>query len=271
MLSKLATQSRRTLRACRDDAGFHLLGILSLVVAFLCLSGALLSLTNLEHLATHFAPEPTLAILLAQPAVPESKLALLRKLEELNMVDKVTALGAAQKMLDVALIRGTPPDQVQLLIKRLRNIDLVERVDAIPSPYDPLRELIQVGLTGTISLLLLVGLCVVAVIANTIRLAIHHRREELQVLQLCGATRRFICAPFLWEGTLLGLLSALIAQTTLFLLFQGLPDTTLQSFQAVLGVKPVFIHPLSGLAVLLFGSLMGVLGSALSLRRYLTY
>ena len=45
-------------------------------------------------------------------------------------------------------------------------------------------------------------LCVLAIIGNTIRLAVANRRREIEVLKLCGATDSFVRSPFMIEGTL---------------------------------------------------------------------
>ncbi len=57
----------------------------------------------------------------------------------------------------------------------------------------------------------LLGLAVVIIISNTIRLAILSRRDEIEIMKLIGATDRFIRRPFLYGGAIQGLLGALLA------------------------------------------------------------
>src|SRR5690606_36365779 len=70
--------------------------------------------------------------------------------------------------------------------------------------YDALR----VG--GSILVVVLLSAALVA-IDNSIRAAITARRDEIDVMRLVGASRRFIRAPFLIEGGLLGLISATVS------------------------------------------------------------
>src|SRR5438445_13236532 len=107
-------------------------------------------------------------------------------------------------------------------------------------------------------------------VANTIRLAIFARRREIGVMKLVGATNWFIRVPFMLEGMLEGLLGGALA------------------FGAVWGMKTVFIDRLreslpflqgiyvnSGqmvsilIATIAIGAIVGGVGSAIALRRFL--
>lgn len=58
---------------------------------------------------------------------------------------------------------------------------------------------------------ILLGLAVIVIIGNTIRLDIQNRREEIEVVKLIGASNAFVRRPFLWSGFWYGLLGALFA------------------------------------------------------------
>ena len=69
-------------------------------------------------------------------------------------------------------------------------------------------SLIQGGATG-ISIVL--GLAALLIVANTIRLAVYARKDELDILALVGASRTFVRVPFMLEGTIQGLVGGAIA------------------------------------------------------------
>ena len=64
---------------------------------------------------------------------------------------------------------------------------------------------------GATAIGIVLGLAALLIVANTIRLAVYARRDELDILALVGASRTFVRVPFMLEGTLQGLLGGLIA------------------------------------------------------------
>ena len=112
----------------------------------------------------------------------------------------------------------------------------------------------------------------VALIVNTIQLAIFARRREVAVMKLVGATNWFIRIPFMLEGFIHGLAGVAIA----FGLTYGLRNW-IASFlpdQTILGTSNLFVTPheaiLTGFVLLGVGAAVGVLGSAFAVRRYLS-
>ena len=85
----------------------------------------------------------------------------------------------------------------------------VQRFHAI---LDIVRQAIAIGAT-------LLGIAIVVIIGNTIRLDIENRREEIEVTKLIGASNAFVRRPFLWTGFWYGLFGGLMA---LALVYYGL-------------------------------------------------
>lgn len=98
-----------------------------------------------------------------------------------------------------------------------------------------------VYLIGSVALLLII--VAVALINNTIRLALYSKRFSIKTMQLVGATSRYIRRPFLWQAIGIGVLSGIIAMALLFGLFYALNNTmssieityTIQTFLILLG------------------------------------
>lgn len=107
-------------------------------------------------------------------------------------------------------------------------------------------------------------------IVNTIRLATYARRREIQVMKLVGATNWFIRVPFMFEGLVQGAIGAALAFAGVYALRVILSDLTGKSknlFQAfyVTGGDALAI----GLLIVMVGAVVGALGSAIGLRRFL--
>lgn len=119
-------------------------------------------------------------------------------------------------------------------------------------------------------LMILLALAVVLIIGNTLRLAIHHRHEEIRVLKLVGAADVYITRPFLYQGIFYGLGSALVA---LFLV--NIFMLTLEMAINQLTDAYKISYPISGLSIrqilllFCFAGILGWLGARLSVKRQL--
>jgi cell division transport system permease protein len=112
----------------------------------------------------------------------------------------------------------------------------------------------------------------IALIVNTIQLAIFARRREVAVMKLVGATNWFIRVPFMLEGLLQGMLGAVLA-FGLSYLFRD----TIASFvsnTALVGGNSLYVTPseavYTGVVILILGALVGAFGSAFAVRRFLS-
>ena len=117
---------------------------------------------------------------------------------------------------------------------------------------------------------LLIVLCVVSVVIvmNTIRTAVYHRRKEIEVMKLVGATEWFVRGPFVIEGIMTGVIAAAIALALLVIAY----EPAVQQFKSDVGFIPLSYDPtfISSLArdLLVAGALLGALGSYIGVRRY---
>jgi cell division transport system permease protein len=114
-------------------------------------------------------------------------------------------------------------------------------------------------------------LSALVLILNTIRMAIFSRRREVAVMKLVGATNWFIRVPFMLEGLIQGVAGAVVAFGLVFLL-RDLVASTVQHYD--LQIANALLVPVSdavgtGVFVLVVGGIVGAIGSALAVRRFL--
>lgn len=112
--------------------------------------------------------------------------------------------------------------------------------------------------------------CVAAIfiVANTIRLVIYSRREEVEIMRLVGATDYFIKVPFYVVGLIQGALGAVIGMGLLYLLYYLMSANVEQeSLPGLFSLK--FIPPAALCAILLGSMLVGWLGCYISLKQFL--
>ena len=168
------------------------------------------------------------------------------------------------------IVEASSVEQLRLLVDGLgqreevssAQVDLrwIERLNAI---IDLIWRIVSI-ISG------LLGLAVLSIVGNTIRLDIHNRREEIVVIKLIGATDAFVRRPFLYGGLVYGaaggLLGTLLVIATLW--FIDAPSTYLaalygSTFQwATIGVSTVLL-------LISTGALLGLIGAWLSVGRHL--
>ncbi len=116
----------------------------------------------------------------------------------------------------------------------------------------------------------LLGLAVLLITGNTIRLEIQNRREEIEITKLIGATGGFIRRPFLYSGLWYGLSGALLATILVELAFLQLDGPVRQLadlYQSGFSLRT--LSPGEALNLLLTGAVLGLLGAWLAVGRHL--
>lgn len=126
---------------------------------------------------------------------------------------------------------------------------------------DALRNI--AGLVG-LAIGLAFALVSIVIIGVTIRITVLQRAREIHIMRLVGATDWFIRGPFLLEGAIKGLLGGIAALVLCGLVFAGFKSQGLG-----LGVGLGFFNVGQSLLLLLFGTLLGLTGSLVSVSRHL--
>jgi len=107
------------------------------------------------------------------------------------------------------------------------------------------------------------ALSALLIVANTIRLAVYARRDELDILLLVGASRSFVSLPFLLEGAVQGALGGGLALGLLYGMYRLLLPGLAEGLAFLLGyADPAFLGSGGALWLVAGGSVLGVLGSA---------
>ena len=125
--------------------------------------------------------------------------------------------------------------------------------------------------TGVILVLLVI--ISIFIIANTIKLTVHARRKEISIMKYVGATNGFIRWPFIVEGILIGIISAIITIVILGFTYNFIADKI--SSSEVMNVMGYNLLTYSNMLSMLFvvyigmGIGIGAVGSAISMRKYL--
>jgi len=163
------------------------------------------------------------------------------------------------------------PSQAQAIAKQFDGYPGVRDVESPNQAIKNMESVTKILQWVFLILALILLLSASVLILNTIRLAIFARRREVSVMKLVGATNWFIRIPFMFEGVVQGLLGAIVATVVVFGLHEvldalGNGQTTNIWYQMRLSTHQVVF---TSLEVLLVGVLIGSVGSALGIRRFL--
>ncbi len=197
--------------------------------------------------------------------------------------DFQTALGAQSGMLD-GLPRDVLPASLEISLKPAhRDSPMVEQIAArlrgekqfasVEYPQQWVERLGLIVLAVEWAKWSLGGLLFLAtffIVGSAVKLALLARQDEIEIMQLVGASEELIQAPFVLEGMIQGLAGSALSVAMLWGLFVLARSEfpTLAGFMAPL-VRPQFLDPASITLVLASGGLLGAAGSLFSLRRFI--
>lgn len=159
---------------------------------------------------------------------------------------------------------------IQNQILEIENVVKITSSDETVSTLLDLAKGIRI-VTGIILLLLIV--ISIFIIANTIKLTVHARRKEISIMKYVGATNGFIRWPFIVEGMIIGIISSLISIAIVGGVYNLLAEQLVNAnFMQVMNVHLVTLQDMLISMIIVYmilGIGIGVLGSVISMRKYL--
>ncbi len=172
-----------------------------------------------------------------------------------------------QATLEITLADPSYASEVGLALAGER--DAVRKVITKQEEIDTLVGVIDVIRTVGLVAIGLIGLTVLFMIVNTIRIAVYSRANEIEIMRLVGASDSFIRWPFILEGVLCGLIGAVAAIILVSVVWDPIQPILVSVFQMPTAVSA---RNLASLSALLFavGIGIGAVGSWISVRSYLS-
>lgn len=165
----------------------------------------------------------------------------------------------------------TAPATLKNVYNQLKTLPGVDDAQLDMQWVSRLYALLDVAKHLTYGLILLLALAVVLIIGNTLRLVIHQRQEEIQVLKLIGASESFIMRPFLYSGVWYGFTSALLALALVSCFFLSL-SVVLNQLASAFEMQSSFLglSIRQALLLILAATFLGWLGACFSVKRQLS-
>ena len=273
--------------------GTSLLAAGTSTVSLLVLGLFLLAASNASRILERWSAAAEVSIYLADGATPEHRRAIERELTTSGLVSAHSYVTQAEALRRfsaqfpdlAASARSLPtnplPASYDVRIRPERAGDaqvdaLANRVRALPGVGDVrydrrwLDRLVRVVTVARTAGLLLAGLLVIAscvTVMSVVRLTLFARRQEIEIMQLVGAPLSYIRGPFVMEGTLLGVVGAVVATVLLRVAFAAWRGPLAAQATGVVDAGALaFLHPAIVAGLVLGGAAIGFLGGALAAR-----
>ncbi len=290
-LRKLPFLIKEGLRGLWTNRLMSLSSIGVLGVCLLLISNAVLIGANIDSLISQIGRDDAIVIYMQDGTTEEEAKTFAGKLLELSNVSAVKfqsseeALNNWKEILSEYpdLFHGIDPDflppSYSISIRDLEKMDeTVYQLESMPeiSSVRQMADLVGrlVNIRNTVTATLYAIVCILLavslfIIANTVKLAMFSRRKEISIMKFVGGTDAFIRIPFVVEGFVIGLLAALLAFLTQWYVYDYVIAGLLSSVDFIEAIPFAdFCLPLC-IWLPVAGALTGVIGSAVSMHRYL--
>ncbi len=283
---------RQAMRNMVENRLVHLIGLGTMVIAFLMFDAFILIFVNLNSwtqeqgrsltMSIYFKGEPERAVienikkeLLQYPVSitdfisKDDALKSLRKQlgEKAGLLDGLGE-NPLPASLEIILSRDVSGDSLPYELKtRLERIHGIDEVQYSQEWVEKFQAIM--GAVKIIGLVFggLLFLAALFIITNTVKLTIYSRKDEIEILKLVGATNRFVKIPFLIEGSIQGFLGGSVALIVLFLVYVAI-ITKVDLSIGFASLDIIFLSPQFILLLLLMSSIIGFIGSTVSLGRF---
>ena len=192
-----------------------------------------------------------------------------RYAKDLGSEELYEALKEDNPMQDSYIVTFYDLSLFEQTLEDIEKLPFTEQINAETQLADQLSQLRNILMIAGAVVVVLLVLVSLFIISNTIKLTVYSRRLEIGIMKAVGATNFFIRLPFVVEGAVIGLLSAGIAYLVTWLAY----DRVMMLFGGkVIGMTLLSFGSMWWIILLAYlagGVLTGVLGSAISMGRYL--
>ena len=280
-------------RGLRANSIVNLLAVGTISMAMLIVGSFLLVFINLRPAVNSLGDRLEMSVYLKDGLSVHEKDFLLSRIKADPGVKKVVYLSKADALAlfkkelkgQEALIEGLGenplPDSYEVTVdrsyadeekiegmaKKFQGYPGVEDVSYGKQGAKLLSGLYKLITYGGMALALLLGVTVVFIISNSVRLALYSRGQEIELMQWIGATKGFIQGPFLIEGMLLAMLGTALAVSILAGVFYSLPRDVVAFLSQPKGLD--FLPPSVVAYMIISGGLLGLAGGLVSVSRFL--
>jgi len=279
-------------RSLRRNNWMSFASIGTVAVSLFVLGVFLILVLNMNRMASMLESQVQISVYLQDEVTKNERIDLQSDIEKMQGIDTVKfvdkdaakerlseRLGDQKYLLDALGDKNPLPDSFEVTVKTPEMVETaakaIERMEGVESAkygQDVVEHLFDITrlmrIFGLVLMLLLAG-ATIFIISNTIRLTVFARRKEIAIMKYVGATDWFIRWPFLMEGIVLGCIGGILSAIALRSFYAAMAAKIYNTlaFFPLMPQYP-FMNYVTAV-IILSGMLIGAIGSAFSLKRFL--
>ncbi|HIF93605.1 MAG: permease-like cell division protein FtsX [Myxococcales bacterium] len=291
VLNLIAIAIANSVRGIRGATTTSLMAVLTISIVLVLVGSASLLVDNMTGILDEFGAELQLVAYLENDVSKQAQRELVEHVSAAPGVDRVEFVSKDEALVRFEELAGGAellagldenplPASLEIHLRpEARNADAIAILDAALDGLPGIDELahgqewiegygqaVSMVRAGALVLSMVLGLAALLIVANTIRLALYARRDELEILALVGASRTFVRVPFMMEGIFQGLLGGLFALLLIYGAFElALPQVRI-GLELVLGRADLhFFSTAESISLVVLGAGLGLLGAITAL------
>jgi cell division transport system permease protein len=292
LVSQLRSFLRTALRGLRASRVTTAVAVVTIAVTLVLIGSFLVLLENMEGLLEHFGEDLHISLYLEEGLRESERGELAARVQTVEGVESVETVSKEEALrrfeagvgartgllealdenplpasLEVTLLPGRrTPEGLRVAVESIDGLPGIAEVAYGQEWVETYARAVALVRGAAIALGAVLALAAFLIVANTIRLAVYARSDELEIVSLVGGSRTFVNAPFLLEGLIQGAAGAALALVILYALFRILLPGLEAGLELVVGyAEPTFLSGRGMIRVVMGGALLGAMGSAAAL------
>jgi cell division transport system permease protein len=284
---------QESFRNLKRNKTMSIAAITTVVATLFILGISLLTLTTIRQGILQVESKVEVKVYLKDDITSKQKDAIKNKIESIDgivnldyetkqeAVDKFkTQLGEQNESLVEGLKKDNPlpnsyivkvktPEIVSQVVNSIKGMDGIDTIQDARGVVDKIIKITNaIKWIGTIVLIILIGVSLF-LIGNTIKITVYSRRKEIGIMKYIGATDWFIRWPFIIEGIVIGIIGAIVSDIVLYYMYKIVYVKASYAPLLMCFVNPQYVYTHILGIFILSGSIIGAVGSILSIRKFL--
>ena len=291
----LARNIRDSFKGVFRNFSLSLASISCITITLIVVAISIILSYNVNNFTTLVEKDVTIVAFLDVDAKEEDRQNILKEIKKLDNIEKIdfeSKVKISKDMMESSeVFKGIMKDwteednplqdtylvkvkDIEKIGKTAEAIGKIKKVDVVKYGEGMVEQLVSIfDIVKNICIGMVIALIIVTafLISNTIKITIHSRKREIEIMRLVGASNINIKIPFIFEGLLLGLMGSIIPVfITIYgytFLYDKLDGQLFSSIIKLIEPNP-FVYGISGVLILI-GILVGMFGSLRAVKRHL--